>query len=100
MPDMDNQSPAAPRRTPAARPRRTGPRRSSVPHDRFFRHIVASTRNGVIALRRDRTMALMNDEADRIFALVRRPEDIKRPFTEVLRDRPDAARALAAAFEM
>ncbi len=57
-------------------------------------------RNGVIALRKDRTIALMNDEAYRIFALVRRPEDIGRPFTEVLRERPDAARALAGAFEM
>ena len=57
-------------------------------------------RNGVIALRRDGTVALMNDEAYRIFALVRRPEDIGRPFTEVLRERPDAVRALAGAFEM
>ena len=57
-------------------------------------------RNGVIALRADRTVALMNDEAYRIFALVRRPEDIGRPFTEVLRERPDAVRALAGAFEM
>src|SRR5215210_229918 len=100
MPDMDNQSPAASRRAPSARPRRTGPRRGSVPHDRFFRHIVGSMRNGVIALRKDRTIALMNDEAYRIFALVRRPEDIGQPFTEVLRERPDAARALAGAFEM
>ena len=100
MPDMDNRTPAAPRRAPSSGPRRTGPRRGSVPHDRFFRHIVGSMRNGVIALRKDRTIALMNDEAYRIFALVRRPEDIGRPFTEVLRERPDAARALAGAFEM
>ena len=45
-------------------------------------------------------VALMNDEAYRIFALARRPEDIGRPFTEVLRERPDAVRALAGAFEM
>ena len=100
MPDMDNRTPAPPRRAPSSLPRRTGPRRGSAPHDRFFRHIVDSVRNGVIALRKDRTIALMNDEAYRIFALVRRPEDIGRPFTEVLRERPDAARALAGAFEM
>jgi len=97
---MTNQSPAHPASGASPTARRTATRRGSVPHDRFFRHIVDSMRNGVIALRRDRTVALMNDEAYRIFALVRRPEDIGRPFTEVLRERPDAARALAGAFEM
>ena len=57
-------------------------------------------RNGVIAVPRDGTLALMNDEAYRIFALVRRPDDIGRPFTEVLRERPDVVRVLAGAFEM
>jgi signal transduction histidine kinase len=42
----------------------------------------------------------MNDEACRIFALVRRADDIGKPFTEVLRERPDASRALAGAFEL
>ena len=79
---------------------RTISHRGSVPHDRFFRHIVDSMRNGVIALRRDGTVALMNDEAYRVFALVRRPEDIGRHFTAVLRERADAVRALAGAFEM
>ena len=97
---MTNQSPAHPPRGASPTARRTATGRGSVPHDRFFRHIVDSMRNGVIALRRDRTVALMNDEAYRIFALVRRPEDIGQPFTEVLRERPDAVRALAGAFEM
>jgi signal transduction histidine kinase len=56
-------------------------------------------RNGVIAIRSDGTVALMNDEAYRIFALGRH-DDIGRPFTEVLRERPDAIRALAGAFEL
>ena len=97
---MTNQSPARPLSGASPTARRTATRRGSVPHDRFFRHIVGSMRNGVIALRKDRTVALMNDEAYRIFALVRRPEDIGRPFNEVLRERPDAVRALAGAFEM
>jgi len=100
MQDIPKQSPAQPRDAASSSQRRTATRHGSVPHDRFFRHIVDSMRNGVIALRRDRTVALMNDEAYRIFALVRRPEDIGRPFTEVLRQRPDAVRALAGAFEM
>jgi PAS domain S-box-containing protein len=37
--------------------------------DRFFRHIVNSMRNGVIAFRRNGVLALMNDEAYRIFGL-------------------------------
>ena len=100
MHDMTKRSAARPRRAVSPTARRTVTRHGGVPHDRFFRHIVDSMRNGVIALRSDRTVALMNDEAYRIFALVRRPDDIGRPFTDVLRERPDAVRALAGAFEM
>jgi len=47
--------------------------RQGAPDDRFFRHIVSSLKNGVIAIRRDGTLALMNDEAYRIFALTAQP---------------------------
>ena len=57
-------------------------------------------RNGVIAIRRDGTLALMNDEAYRIFSLARRPDDIGRPFGELFRDRPDVVRVLSSAFEL
>ena len=57
-------------------------------------------RNGVIAFHRDGTLALMNDEAYRIFALMRRPGDIGRPFTEVLQSRPDVIRVLSGVFEL
>jgi signal transduction histidine kinase len=67
---------------------------------RFFRHVVRSVRNGVIVIHRDKTLALANDEAYRIFLLTRRPDDVGRPFTEVFRERPDAVRALSAAFEL
>jgi signal transduction histidine kinase len=68
--------------------------------DRFFRHIISSMRNGVIAIHRDGTLALMNDEAYRIFALPRRDDDAGRAFSEVLRDRPAIVRVLGGAFEM
>jgi signal transduction histidine kinase len=68
--------------------------------DRFFRHIVSSMRNGVLAIHRDGTLALMNDEAYRIFALTRRSKDVGRSFSEVLRDRPGVVRVLATAFEL
>jgi len=57
-------------------------------------------RNGVIAIHRDGTLALMNDEAYRIFTLTRRPGDVGKPFSEVLRDRPDVMRVLASSFEL
>lgn len=68
--------------------------------DPFFRHIVGSLRNGVIAFHRDGTLALMNDEAYRIFALPRRAGDIGRPFTDVLQERPAVIRVLSGTFEM
>jgi two-component system, NtrC family, sensor histidine kinase AtoS len=57
-------------------------------------------RNGVIAIRRDGTLALMNDEAYRSFGIVRQPNDIGRPFIEVLRERPAILRVLSGVFEM
>ena len=57
-------------------------------------------RNGVIAFRRDGTLALMNDEAYRIFALTRQASDLGRPFVDVLRERPAIIRVLSSAFEL
>src|SRR5262245_50863505 len=68
--------------------------------DRFFRHIVSSMRNGVIAFHRDGRLALMNDEAYRIFGLNRSPEDLGKPFSEVLRERAAIVRVLGGAFEL
>jgi nitrogen-specific signal transduction histidine kinase len=101
-----------PRRSAAPPRRRTAPRRSAgTPpiaarkrheglDDRFFRHIVNSMRNGVIAVHRDGTLALMNNEAYRIFSLTPEPRDVGRPFSEVFRDRPDVVRVLSGAFEL
>ena len=75
-------------------------RTTAVVEDPFFRHIVSSMRNGVIAFHRDGTLALMNDEAYRIFALTRRVGDVGRPLSEVLQQRPSVIRVLACAFEM
>jgi signal transduction histidine kinase len=72
----------------------------AAPDDRFFRHIVRSMRNGVIAIHRDGRLALANDEAYRIFSLTRRPGDVGSPFAAVFRDRPDVTRVLASAFEL
>ena len=58
-------------------------------------------RNGVIAFRRDGTIALMNDNAYRIFNLTESPGgDIGRPYSEVLRDWPAVIRVMSSAFEL
>jgi signal transduction histidine kinase len=70
------------------------------PADRFFRQIVSSMRNGVIAFHRDGRLALMNDEAYRIFALSPQAGDVGRPLTDVLRERPAVIRVLSGVFEL
>jgi signal transduction histidine kinase len=71
-----------------------------TPDDRFFRHVVSSMRNGVIAFRRDGTLALLNDEAYRIFGLTAAPGDVGRPFADVFRERPEIIRVFSSAFEL
>jgi sensor histidine kinase regulating citrate/malate metabolism len=63
------------------------PAAGAAPDDRFFRHLVSSMRNGVIAIHRNGTLALMNDEAYRIFALARGAADVGRPLADVFRER-------------
>jgi signal transduction histidine kinase len=57
-------------------------------------------RNGVIAVHRDGSLALMNEEAYRSFGLARGDGDVGRPFSEVLRERPAVIRVLTSAFEL
>jgi signal transduction histidine kinase len=68
--------------------------------DAFFRHIVAGMRNGVLAITRDGSLALMNDEAYRIFAVTPDEGDIGRPVADVLREHPDVVRVLSTVFEL
>src|SRR3954469_580003 len=89
--------PARPAAAPASQ-RRTRP--AIAADDVFFRHLVKSMRNGVLAFHRDGRLALMNDEAYRIFGITRRDGDVGRPYAEVLRERPAAIRVLTGAFEL
>ncbi len=68
--------------------------------DRFFRHIVQGMRNGVLAVTRDRRLALMNEVAYRILEITPGPDDIGRPFADVLAGQPDMVRILSAAFDL
>src|SRR3977135_2265157 len=91
---------AEPQVLPVPKADRPASRRGPLPEDRFFRHLVSSMRNGVIAVHRDGTIALTNDEAYRIFAIARPSHDTGRAFSDVFRDRPEVVRALSAAFEL
>src|SRR5580704_8912774 len=103
MPDTPPRSNARTggRSRPSPAPDRPkAPRRHAWADDQFFRYIVSSMRNGVIAFDRDGALALMNDEAYHIFGLTRGAADIGRPFADVLRDRPAVVRVLSSAFEL
>lgn len=105
MTDMPQRPDARPRRRATAPSAGRGERRPAAsarqaPDDVFFRHIVSSMRNGVIAFRRDGALALMNDEAYRIFGLTPSPGDVGRPFADVLRDSHEIIRVLSGAFEL
>lgn len=68
--------------------------------DTFFRFIVSGMRNGVLAITRNGMLALINDEACRIFGLEGTREDLGRPVSWVLKDHPDVVRVLNSVFEL
>jgi signal transduction histidine kinase len=82
--------------------RRASGEDSSAPAvgDRFFRDMVNSMRNGVLAVTREGTLAVMNDEAYRIFGITPVPVDIGSPYADVLRMHHDIVRVIASAFEL
>ena len=57
-------------------------------------------RNGVLAITRQGTIALINDEAYRIFGLEPSSDDVGRPFGEVLKAYPDLVRMLSGIFDV
>jgi signal transduction histidine kinase len=68
--------------------------------DAFFRHIVSGMRNGVLAITRDARLALINDEAYRIFGVAANGDDVGLPIAVVLKDHPDVVRVLTGAFDL
>src|SRR3954468_23181684 len=68
--------------------------------DAFFRHIVAGMRNGVLAITRGGTVALLNEEGYRIFGVEPHPDDLGKPVSDVLRAHPEVVRQLLSAFDL
>jgi two-component system nitrogen regulation sensor histidine kinase GlnL len=85
--------------TTGARARTRAPR-AAVATDDFYRDMVWSMRNGVLAVTLDGSVAVMNDVAYRILGIQPKPTDIGRSFTAVLQGQPDLARIVASAFEL
>jgi signal transduction histidine kinase len=100
---MADAKPGSSKRTrpKSARQTTTGPRQEedSGP-DTFYRDLVWSLRNGVLAVTRDGTVMVMNDVAYQILGLKRRPSDIGKPFSVVLKSQQDVCRIVAGAFEL
>jgi signal transduction histidine kinase len=93
--------PAAPskRRSAKNAPGRPG-QQDPVADDDFYRDLVWTLRNGVIAVTREGRIAVMNEVAYRILGMVPKTTDIGLPFPQVLREQPDVARIVAGAFEL
>jgi len=77
-----------------------GARQATEVDDVFFRHIVTGMRNGVLALTADGKLALINDEACRIFGIAPQASDLGRPVSEVLRQHPEVVRLLSSVFDL
>jgi two-component system, NtrC family, sensor histidine kinase AtoS len=56
-------------------------------------------RNGVLAMNTEGALALMNDEAYRIFGIEPQPDDLGRPVAEVLKPHQEVVRVLARVFD-
>ena len=67
---------------------------------RFFRDMVTSMRNGVLAIRRDGRLVMVNEEAYRILDITPQQGDAGRHFSDFLRNHHDLVRMLAGGFDM
>jgi signal transduction histidine kinase len=88
---------ATPTRRLAARRRRATPDPSL--DDRFFRHLVGSLRNGVLAIARDGRVAAINAAAYRILGIEPAAHHTGGPVAELLAGEPELVRVLSRAFE-
>jgi signal transduction histidine kinase len=79
--------------------RATRPGKALVP-ETFYRDLVWTLRNGVVAVTVDGRIAVMNDVAYSILGLQPHARDVGRPFVEVLKSVPDVCRIVASAFDL
>jgi signal transduction histidine kinase len=65
----------------------------------FYKHIVTGMRNGVLAITREGTLALINDIACEVLGLPGAENQLGRPIADAFRDQPDILFVLADVFE-
>ena len=100
MSDRKSRSESRPRATAPRKPARARRGDEEVAADGFFRDLVWSLRNGVLAVTRDGTVTVMNAVAYQILGLQPRATDIGKAYSEVLKGQPDVLRVVAGAFEL
>src|SRR5688572_9205231 len=66
----------------------------------FYRHMVEGMRNGVLAVTIEGELALVNDEALRIFGLSPTENWLGQPMSVVLAQHPEVIRVLTASFTL
>jgi signal transduction histidine kinase len=96
----DPPAPARRRSTPESRRPPAADGGTPVAPDGFYRDLVWTLRNGVLAITRDGRIAVMNEAAYQILGLKPRPTDAGLPFPQVLKDQPDVLRIVAGAFDL
>ena len=89
-----------PVRRVAAPPRdRAGARLAGGIDGAFYKHIVTGMRNGVLAVTREGTLALINDIACEVLGLPDGQNQLGRPISEAFKDQPEILFVLADVFE-
>jgi signal transduction histidine kinase len=68
--------------------------------NRFFRDLIASMRNGVMAITREGLITVINEEAYRVLGVPETTSDLGRHFSELLHNHPDLLRVFASAFDL
>ncbi|HEV8397787.1 MAG TPA: ATP-binding protein [Vicinamibacterales bacterium] len=87
-------------RRAAASPRsRAGARLAGGIDGAFYKHIVTGMRNGVLAVTREGTLALINDVACEVLGLPDGQNQLGRPIGEAFKDQPEILFVLADVFE-
>ena len=97
-PSSSGRRPAA-RRTAATPRRGSGARLAGGIDGAFYKHLVTGMRNGVLAITREGTLALINDIACEVLGLRDGPRQLGRPIAEAFKDHPEILFVLADVFE-
>ena len=99
-PSRPSSSRRPPVRRLSASPRgRAGARLAGGIDGAFYKHVVTGMRNGVLAVTREGTLALINDIACEVLGLPDGQSHLGRPINEAFKDHPEILFVLADVFE-